>query len=195
MAKERKRARTTRRKSSKMSMVTRTTPVHRYLVADIGQGAGTVDRGIYRSWSLSEFPSGDVSTMFQEYRIVAFELTYQLYTQPNNNARFPTLYIAPQSFTNTAGASPPFRDDVVQFVGVRTHQFGPANLTYKIRVPARTFIGAERVLRSSPWLGITADTVRHMGVVEWISNYNTGTDNSHVIRLSTKAIFQFRKTR
>jgi hypothetical protein len=173
----------------------RITPVHRYIVADIGQGLGTVDRGIYRSWSLSEFPYGDVSTMFQEYRVVAFELTYQLYTQPNNNARFPTLFIAPQAFTNTAGASPATRDEVVQFLGVKTHQFGPANLTYKVRVPAKTFIGAERILRTSPWLSIGADGVRHMAVVEWISNYNAGADSSHVIRLSTKAILQFRKTR
>jgi len=173
----------------------RITPVHRYVVADIGQGAGTVDRGIYRSWALSEFPYGDVSTMFQEYRVFAFELTYQLYTQPNNNARFPTLFIAPQAFTNTAGASPATRDEVVQFLGVKTHQFGPANLTYKVRVPAKTFIGAERILRTSPWLSIGADGVRHMAVVEWISNYNAGADSSHVIRLSTKAILQFRKTR
>lgn len=179
------------RNSTKYGTIT----VHRMLIGDIGQGSGSVDRGIYRSYSLSEFPYSDIAGAFQEYRIKKFITTYQLYTQPNNNSKFPTLYLAPQIFTNTALAAPSTRDEVVQFVGVKTHQFGPSNLTKVITTPAYTFVGAERRIVKSPWLNITADGVRHTTLVEWLSNYNTGTDNSHVIRLSVKAIIELRKTR
>jgi len=166
--------------------------IHRFLTNNIAKFTG--DSGIYRAWSLSDFPSSDVISLFQEYRVKWVELTYQLYAQPNNNSNFPTLFTAPQKWNNSAG-TPSSIQEVQQFQNVVTHQFGPATMTRVFRFKPFAFIGGEKLLATSPWLSVSADTVKHMTNVEWLQRYNSATDNSHTIQLSARLCVELRKTR
>jgi hypothetical protein len=76
------------------------------------------DTGQYSSIRLVDFPSvSDFSSLFQYYRITKVSYTYTLVNAPNNNATFPTLYVAPQVYA-TSGA-PSSRDEVMQYQGLQ----------------------------------------------------------------------------
>jgi len=154
------------------------------------------DSGLYRTFQPLLFPISDLIGMFQCYRIRSIKVEYQLYNQLNNNSSFPTLYIAPQYWTEST--TPSSISEVGQFQGVKVFQFGPSRPTY-----TQTFIprvnmsstGPGRTPVASPWLSTTSDLPQHLTHVEWIQNYNTTSAPTHTIRLVATAVFEFRGTR
>lgn len=152
--------------------------------------AGTIpkiasDTGTYSNIRLVDFASGsDISSLFQFYRIRKVELKFILVSAPNNNATFPTLYIARQA--STISGTPFSRDEVLQFQNVQTHQFGPSNLVKTISVAPRVLLdssgsvggGTERV---SPWLSTSNTGILHSAFVYWLTRYNSTADPTHTL--------------
>jgi len=168
--------------------------VTRIFFADVAKFAA--DSGLYRTIQPLNFPIADMIGAFTEYRIKSVKLTYQLYNQLNNNSVFPTLYIAPQHWSESA--TPASSSEVVQYKNVQTFQFGPSRPTY-----SRTFVpyvnmsstGPGRVPVRSPWLSTSSDLPQHMLDAEWILNYNSTSAPTHTIRLNFIAQFEFRGPR
>jgi len=162
--------------------------------ADIAKVAA--DSGAYATFQPLLFPITDLFGSFSHYRIKRFNVEFQLYTQLNNNSAFPTLYIAPQSYNESA--TPSSLSEVVQFRGVKTYQFGPSRPTYKqsfVPYVNMTSTGPGRVPVASPWLSTTSDLPQHMAYVSWLQNYNSSTAATHTIRIVVSAIFEFKNTR
>jgi hypothetical protein len=169
--------------------------IERELIATISKSAS--DSGLYRSFTLSQFPDSDIISMFQEYRIKKITLTWMLVNAPNNNADFPTLYTAPQHYF-ASGLPPASRDEVIQFRGVHHVQYGPANITHKvIYVPFVALDAATtgKKFTQSPWLSTTTDSVPHYTSVEWISRYNSTSSPTHTLELVAHATIEARHTR
>jgi len=168
--------------------------ISRQWQADVAKTAG--DSGLYRSVTAGLFNFSDIFNMFQFYRITSVKFEYQLYNQLNNNASFPTLFIAPQQWGELA--IPTSQTEVSQFNKVRTFQFGPSRPTY-----TQTFkpfvnmvtTGPGRNPVPSPWIATTGDSVQHMTHVDWLQNYNNTSAPTHTIRLIATATFQLRGTR
>jgi len=162
--------------------------------ADIAKFAA--DSGLYRTFQPLLFPITDLLGSFTKYRIRSIKLEYQLYNQLNNNSTFPTLYVAPQQYSESA--TPSSITEVIQFKGLQTFQFGPSRPTY-----TRTFTpyvnitttGPGRVPTPSPWISSLSDLPQHLTNVEWLQNYNNTTQPTHTIRLVATAIFEFSGTR
>ncbi len=192
MGRKRRFSRVNRRKSRKRSANVPTV-IHRKYVVDIVKGTGSVDTGLYRNFTLATFPTSDVTSLFTDYRFKWIEIQYQLYSQPNNNSNFPTLYVAPQHLINTL-TPPANRDEVLQFRGVKTFQFGPANMTTKYRYTPHIKTADGQIFRS-PWISIANTTVAHMTNVEFLSKYNLATDNSHTLQINVLACIEGRLTR
>jgi hypothetical protein len=157
------------------------------------------DTGQYSSIRLVDFPSvSDFSSLFQYYRITKVSYTYTLVNAPNNNATFPTLYVAPQVYA-TSGA-PSSRDEVMQYQGLQIFQFGPANVTKTITtVPSVTFDVGNLVgggaLMKSPWLSIQNTANQHLTFVDWLSRYNSAGDPTHTIEVQFRVWLDFKGTR
>lgn len=162
--------------------------------ADIAKFAA--DSGLYRTFQPLLFPFSDFFNTFQRYRIVKIKLEYQLYNQLNNNSVFPTLYIAPQNWTENA--VPSSVNEVIQFRGCKTFQFGPSRPVY-----SQTFVpyvnisttGPGRNPVASPWLSTTTDLIQHITSVEFLQNYNNTSAPTHTIRLVATAVFELSGTR
>lgn len=143
------------------------------------------DTGNYTSLDLSVFPGlSDITSLFQYYRIKNVVKKFYLVSAPNNNATFPTLYIAKQQI-NQSGI-PASRDEVLQFQGVQTHQFGPSNLMKTVTtVPCVTLDANNAVgggmIKYSPWLSTNNINIRHYTFVEWYTRYNSTTDSTHTL--------------
>lgn len=169
------------------------TLIQRRVTSDIIKGTGSVDTGLYRNVTLATFPTSDINSLFTDYKIVNIQVTYQLYTQPNNNANFPTLFVAPQHLINTL-TPPANRDEVLQFRDVKTHQFGPSALSVKYNY--KPYIKtSDGLVYKAPWISVANTTVAHMFNVEFLSKYNLATDNSHTIQLNVLATVLCRRTR
>lgn len=157
----------------------------------------TTDGGATAVIELSTLNSSDILSLFSEYRILSVVSTYQLVNAPNNNASFPRLHIAPRGFSNTA---PINRNEVLQYNGVKMHQFGPANIsvTHKF-VPyvwldaVGTSVGKQIV--QSPWLATDSDTVKHNFAVNWIDRYNSTSDPTHTLEVILDVILEARGPR
>lgn len=143
------------------------------------------DTGTYSTFRLVDFSSGtDITSLFQFYRIKKVQLKFMLVSAPNNNATFPTLYIAKQH--SIISGVPASRDEVLQYQNVQTHQFGPSNLVKTISVAPRVLLdssgsvggGTERV---SPWLSTSNSGILHSAFVYWLTRYNSTTDSTHTI--------------
>lgn len=168
--------------------------VERQIIQTVAKAAS--DSGNYRAYALSGFPDADIVSMFQEYRIKRIKLSWVLVNAPNNNASFPTVYVAPQHIFT--GSVPTSRDEVIQYRGIDNYQFGPCNLTYSRSFVPHVAIDAStsgRKFEPSPWLSTVTDTVPHYTNVEWISRYNTTTDPTHTVELIAHAIIECRGTR
>lgn len=156
----------------------------------------TSDSGFYRSFKLSDFPNTDIASLFSEYKITKLKIQYLLVNAPNNNATFPTLYIAPQCFQS--GVFPSSRDEVIQYRKSSLFQFGPANVitsyNFKPMVPIDASSTGKHFVKS-PWLSTTDFTVPHYVCVEWLSRYNSTTDPTHSIELVVSATVLCRGTR
>lgn len=156
----------------------------------------TADSGLYRTFQASQFVPSDLFQVFQRYRFLSVKVEYQLYNQLNNNASFPTLYIAPQQWGELA--VPTLITEVAQFNQVKTFQFGPSRPTYtqtfKPYVNVVT-VGPGRNPVPSPWLATTGDAVQHMTHVDWLQNYNSTSAPTHTIRLVATAVIEFQGTR
>jgi hypothetical protein len=154
------------------------------------------DSGNYRSFLLNSFPTSDVTSMFQEYRIRSLTLTYALVNAPNNNASFPSLFVAPQHIF--AATLPTSRDEVIQYRGSQAYQFGPSRVSYSKTYTPYVSMDANTTGRRfipSPWLSTSSDAVPHYTNVEWISRYNSTSDPTHTIELWVHALVDCRYTR
>lgn len=160
-------------------------------------GKSVNDTGLYQSFKLSDFPTSDVVSLYSDYKILKFIVTYRLVSQPNNNSNFPTLYIAPQHVAS--GTAPTSRDEVVQFKGVTSYQFGPSTMSYtRVFKPHMWLDSTGVTLRAvipGTWCSTTSDTVPNFSHVYWLSRYNSAIDNSHTIELEVKAVIATRGTR
>lgn len=154
------------------------------------------DSGLYRTFQPLLFPITDLMGSFSQYRIKSIRVDYQLYNQLNNNSVFPTLFIAPQSWTEST--TPASLSEVIQFKGCKSFQFGPSRpvytRTFKPHVNVST-TGPGRVPVLSPWLSTTADTPQHLTHVDWLVNYNSTSAATHTVRLVVTAQFEFRGSR
>ncbi len=163
--------------------------VTRIFISDIAKFAA--DTGLYRTIQPLNFPIADMIGSFTYYRIKSIKLTYQLYLQLNNNSSFPTLYIAPQQWSESA--TPASFNEVVQYKNVKTFQFGPSKPTYsQTFTPYVNMVstGPGRVPVRSPWLATSSDLPQHMICVDWILAYNSTSAPTHTIRLNYVAEFE-----
>jgi len=159
----------------------------------------TGDSGAYVQTLLNTYPSvSEVTSLFAEYRIDRVELKFRLVTGPNNNASFPTLYIAPNNWSS--GGVPGSQDEVLQFQGLQTHQFGPSNLTYSRSIrpsykrDINNAVGGGEVVKSG-FLSTLNSAITHMSFVYWLGRYNSVSDSTHTIDLETKIWLTARRTR
>jgi hypothetical protein len=163
----------------------------------VTRGKVAADTGTYLGFSFSQFLASDIQAMFTEYRITKLELTWMLVNAPNNNANFPTLYNAAQHVFISPSA-PASRDEVIQFQGIKHHQFGPSNLVYTRAFEPWVPIDANSVGKEfvrSPWLSTASDIVPHYVAVDWLSRYNSAVDSSHTIELVVRATIETRGVR
>jgi hypothetical protein len=191
MARRRNFARRRRRRSVRSDSVHRVT---RIFISDIAKVAA--DSGLYRTIQPLNFPIADMIGAFTYYRIKSIKLTYQLYQQLNNNSSFPTLYIAPQQWAESA--TPSSFNEVVQYKNVKTFQFGPSRPTYSQTFTPHvnmTSTGPGRVPVKSPWLSTSSDLPQHMICVDWLLAYNSTSASTHTIRLNYVAEFEFKGPR
>jgi hypothetical protein len=168
--------------------------IHREWVGTITKSAA--DSGFYRSWNLATFPSSDIVSMFMDYKIASIDMTYLLINAPNNNSTFPTLYLAPQHFNY--GVAPASRDEVIQYKGIVTKQFGPAMVQYKksfVPYAFTTLTGSGQAPVASPWLNTNNTATTHAVGVEWIDNYNSTSATTHTLNLVVRATILARGTR
>lgn len=157
--------------------------VNRRIAGTIAKTAS--DTGNYTTIRLVDFSSGsDISSLFQFYRIKRVELKFMLVSAPNNNATFPTLYIAPQ-FSIISGV--PFsRDEVLQYQNVQTHQFGPSNLVKTVSVAPRVLLDSSGSVgggteMQTPWLATSNTGILHSAFAYWLTRYNSTTDPTHTL--------------
>jgi len=171
--------------------------VKRTVVAAIPKLAS--DTGNFRNVKLADFVgSADFTSLFTEYRITSVTYKYTLVNAPNNNAAFPTLYVAPQKFAYTG--APTSRDEVLQFQGVQAIQFGPAKIAHTITVSPGTFLDASGLvgggnIKRSPWLSTVNNGNQHFTIVDWISRYDSTTNPTHTVELQISAKFELKGTR
>lgn len=143
------------------------------------------DSGTYRSVTLSSVPSSDITSLFQKYRILRVTNVYSLVNAPNNNADFPTLYIAPQEYSNLTNVGS--RDEVLQFRGFKQFQFGPATMTFRHSFVPKVFAntdGPAKMVTTSPWLSTATPAAPHMTCIEWLDRYNSTSSPTHTIQLT-----------
>lgn len=157
------------------------------------------DTGGYITVTPSSLPGiNDILSLFQKYKLVKISWTFTLTNAPNNNSNFPTLWWAPQQYANSG--VPSSRDEVLQFQGVRSHQFGPSNLAFTITVkPYATIdafgIGSAGVI-PYPWVANSVSSVPAIGMVYWLSRYSTvPADSSHNIEVTTRVWLDAHGTR
>jgi hypothetical protein len=174
--------------------------VSRVSITSVAKAATTAGTGLYLTHSLNNFPGvGDITSLFQEFKIQSIKLTFRLVNAPNNNAAFPTLYIAPQRFNFVQpGAVPTSVQDVWQFRGMKTYQFGPTALSYSQTFTPHYSLDVNNQalstgeVRKAAWLGAAANAVNHASAVYWIDRYDTPTNNSHTIELETVLVLKCR---
>lgn len=177
--------------------------VPRTSITSVAKAATTAGTGLFLTHSLNNFPGvGDITSLFQEFKIQSIKLTFRLVNAPNNNAAFPTLYIAPQRFSFVQpGTVPTSVQDVWQFKDLKTYQFGPTALSfshtymphYSLDVNNQALSTGE--VRKAGWLGAAANAVNHASAVYWIDRYDTPTNNSHTIELETVLVIKCRGTK
>jgi hypothetical protein len=179
-----RRGRRARKSASRKRGGNNTITIQRSIV--LGITKITTDSGDYNELSLGGFPgSSDLSSTFQQYRIIKARVTYKLVTAPNSaNAAFPTLYTAPQYLQSGLPGS---RDEVLQYQGMKVFQFAPSRteVTYTYvpkvnRVVYRSAI-ASSYEPCSAWLSTLDLNAQHYYSAEWIDRYNTTTNNEHTI--------------
>lgn len=157
----------------------------------------TNDGGATAVVELSTLNASDILSLFSEYRILSVVSTYQLVNAPNNNASFPRLHIAPRGFSNVA---PINRAEVLQYNGVKMHQFGPANISVKHKFVPYVWLDAVgtstgKQIVKSPWLATDSDTVKHNFAVNWIDRYNSTSDPTHTLEVILDVVLEARGPR
>lgn len=155
------------------------------------------DSGVFRSYNLATFPTSDIISLYQDYRIKSVRLDYLLVNAPNNNADFPTLYIAPAHF-NVGGVSPANRDEVLQYKGVKVIQFGPARVqaSFTFKPFIQMNATGSGIVNSQPmWLNTQTSATPHLVSVEWIDRYNSTSSPTHTIQLNVTVEVECKGTR
>lgn len=157
--------------------------IKRTLVGTLNKVAA--DTGTYQTFRLADLPSqSELTSLFQFYSLDKVQMRFILVSAPNNNATFPTLYIARQAYA--LSGVPGSRDEVLQFAGVETHQFGPSNLTKTISTNPCVLLDSSGsvgggTIQVSPWLSTTNNGILHPSFVYWLTRYNSTTDSTHTI--------------
>lgn len=154
------------------------------------------DSGTYRSVTLSSLPgSADITSLFQYYTITKVQYDYILINAPNNNANFPTLYVAPQHIASTG--APLSRDEVLQFNGIKEYQFGPSNLKCSITVKPKIQFdanGTNAAVEGVGWCSNAASSIPFITIVDWLTRYSV-VDPTHTIDLVVRVWLKAKLTR
>lgn len=171
--------------------------VSRALITTIPKIAA--DSGNYRRVILADFVGNtDILNLYEHYRITKVQYRYFLVNAPNNNATFPTLIVAPQSFQYTG--TPSSLDEVLQYQRFKLFQFGPNNLSYTITVKPKVSydlgnsVGVGHIGEPG-WIGTANNSVQHFTVVDWLRRYNSTSDSTHTIDLEVRIWVDCKNTR
>lgn len=164
-----------------------TTVFHRVDTITLPKVASDSGNALWKT--LSDFASSDIVSLYSMYKITNVKLTFRLVNAPNNNATFPTLWIAPRQYSTVAPTS---LDEVQQYNGVRSFQFGPNNVSYTQNFkPAVTTItktnGTAKEGLTFPgsehYISTDNDIATYIFAVYWLQRYSSGTDPTHTIEL------------
>jgi len=153
------------------------------------------DAGRSRVLSFASLPGvSDMTSLFQEYRILKVHAQWILVNGLNANNEFPTLVIAPQHYSQVAV---PVRDEVAQYNGVQTFQFAPSKNVYKrsfdVYAPVLGVSSSQNYLKS-PWWRVD-DSPIHVWGIEFIARYNTVSTPNHTLELILDVDVELRATR
>ncbi len=148
------------------------------------------DSGGYASPKVSDFLNSDILSMFQNYKVNSITYKFRLVNAPNNNADFPTLYIAPIKFYSSV--NPTARDEIITLGGGQTYQFGPSNVQFSISTKptvnmSALAVGAGNCQTQSPWIDTVSNGVYHNAFGYWISRYNSTSSPTHTIEVEIVA--------
>ncbi len=157
------------------------------------------DSGRVVVMTLADFASADMVALFGLYKIKSFKVTWRLVNAPNNNATFPTLHVAPQTYSIVA---PTALSDVQSQNACTTFQFGPTAISYTrhftpgiIMDAAGTGTGQVNLAASDHWLTVFNTTVNHIACSYWVSRYNTTSDPTHTLEIDVEAVLALKATR
>lgn len=160
---------------------------------------GTADAGRVIVLTLADFASADMVALFGLYKIKHFKVTWRLVNAPNNNATFPTLHVAPQTYSIVAPAS---LSELQSQTKVTTFQFGPTNVSYSrsfhpgiIMDASGTGTGQVNVASSEHWLTVFNTAVNHIACSYWVSRYNSTADPTHTLEYDVEAVLALKSTR
>lgn len=175
----------------------------RTTITSVPKAATTAGTGLYLTHQIANFPgASDITSLFQEFKVQSIKLRFRLVNAPNNNAAFPTLYIAPQKFFFTSlPVAPSASSEVWQFRGLRTYQFGPNALEFSCTYVPHYSLDvnnqglAQGEIRRAGWLAAGATAVNLASAVYWIDRYDTPTNNSHTIELEAMVVLRCRGTK
>jgi hypothetical protein len=157
------------------------------------------DSGRVIVMTLADFASADMVALFGLYKIKSFKVTWRLVNAPNNNATFPTLHVAPQTYSIGLPAT---ITDVQNLTKCTTFQFGPTAISYTrhfspgiIMDAAGTGTGQVNLSSAEHWLTVFNTAVSHIGCSYWVSRYNTTTDATHTLEYDVEAVLALKATR
>lgn len=157
------------------------------------------DSGRVVVMTLADFASADMVALFGLYKIKSFKVTWRLVNAPNNNATFPTLHVAPQTYSIVA---PTALSDVQNLTKCSTFQFGPTAISYTrhftpgiIMDAAGTGTGQVNLASDANWLTVFNTTVNHIACSYWVSRYNSTTDPTHTLEYDVEAVLALKSTR
>lgn len=167
-----------------MDLAGPTVSFHRKDTITLPKTAGDSGNALWTT--LSSFTSSDIVSLFSFYKVTQVKLTFRLVNAPNNNANFPTLWVAPRQFSILAPTS---LDEVQQYNGVRSYQFGPSKNSFSmvfkpaIQLVTRTSgVAAPGATMPMDWIATDNDTAAFIFAVYWLQRYST-TDSTHTIEL------------
>lgn len=159
---------------------------------------GAADSGRAVIVTLGDFTVSDITSLFGLYKIDTVKVTWRLVNAPNNNATFPTLHTAPQSYSLSA---PTTLAEMQSLTGIKTYQFGPSHVSYTrvfkpaIIIDASSAAGTGQVNMPATWLTVFNTAVNHVVCSQWIQRYNSTSDATHTIEYDTEVVLSLKSTR
>jgi len=168
--------------------------------------AGAADSGFNFTFTLADVEnSTEFTNLFDQYRIRAVEVV--LYAIPivdttagqrlDPYAHFCADWDGPNTVPTSA-------DELLQREDVHFHVFTPEKTTLSMRVNRPGTLGtildltatqASAMVMRSPWLNCGDPSIEHFGVPLFLSNFNTTTANSTLIRYFKRYFLEFKQSR